>query len=225
MTMNKTAKIIGIVVGSLIIVMGLYMLIAAMSTSTGAYFSTTYSIDYSFGADFYTEMYGVTYDAVSQLNKIANGLDAAFDKTLPLLQIIAMGIGMLIIAIGAAVTAFFALSKVAESAPKAEGETSKFSEAMTKVGDTMKSTAKKVSGAVTGLVAKVTKKDAAPAAEEAPAEPAAEIVPEDVVAEEPAPAKAAEEPAAQQPEFAPFFDEAHRRSRRADRPAEEPVEE
>ena len=141
MTMNKTAKIIGIVVGSLIIVMGLYMLIAAMSTSTGAYFSTTYSIDYSFGADFYTEMYGVTYDAVGQLNKIANGLDAAFDKTLPLLQIIAMGIGMLIIAIGAAVTAFFALSKVAESAPKAEGETSKFSEAMTKVGDTMKSTA------------------------------------------------------------------------------------
>lgn len=41
MTMNKTAKIIGIVVGTLIIVMGLYMLIAAMSTSTGAYFSTT----------------------------------------------------------------------------------------------------------------------------------------------------------------------------------------
>lgn len=223
MTMNKTAKIIGIVVGSLIIVMGLYMLIAAMSTSTGAYFSTTYTFDYSFGADFYTEMYGVTYDAVGQLNKIANGLESSFDKTLPLLQIIAMGIGMLIIAIGAAVTAFFALSKVAESAPKAEGETSKFSAFMTKTADTAKAAAKKVSGAVTGLVAKVTKKDNAPAAQEET------IQPEDEPVEE-APAAPAEEPAPeaaqqQNDQVAPFFDEAFRRSRRADRQPEAPVEE
>lgn len=221
MTMNKTAKIIGIVVGALIIVMGLYMLIAAMSTSTNTSYSNTYTIDYSFGADFYTEMYGVTYDAVGQLNKIANGLESSFDKTLPLLQIIAMGIGMLIIAIGAAVTAFFALSKAAESAPKAEGETSKFSQAMTKATDAVKTTAKKVSGMVTDLVGKVTKKGDAPAAEEAPA---AEVIPEDV-AEEAAPEVIPEDPAPQQPEFAPFFDEAHRRSRRSDRPAEEPVEE
>lgn len=135
MTMNKAVKTIGIIIGVLIIAAGLNLLIASLSAPASISVGSTIALDYTFGADFYTEMYGVTYKAVKQLNNLGYAISAGVGKTLPLLKLIASGISVLVMSFGAAVTGFFALAKAAETAKpafeehSAEGETDTSAEA------------------------------------------------------------------------------------------------
>lgn len=100
--MKKIFQLVGIVVGIAIIIMGASL---CSSAESGAYIGTTYAVDYSFGADFYTQMFSVTYDILSQLNSMATGITSNFTRALHALS---KGFGMLTIAIGMVTTVSFA---------------------------------------------------------------------------------------------------------------------
>ena len=52
-----------------------------LRTTSGSFSkSSQYQSSYSFGADFYTEMFGVTYKALSELNDISTDIAANFSR-------------------------------------------------------------------------------------------------------------------------------------------------
>jgi len=84
----------------LVFILGLVVFCNAGSLSESVYVGTTYASSYSFGADFYTEMFKITYKAVDQLNNIGSGLGTGFSRVLTSLRAIARGIGVLIMSLG-----------------------------------------------------------------------------------------------------------------------------
>ena len=83
-----------------IFVMGLVVFCNAGKLAESIYVGTTYASSYSFGADFYTEMFQITYKAVDQLNNIANGISSGFGRVLTALRAVAKGVGVLVMALG-----------------------------------------------------------------------------------------------------------------------------
>ena len=100
MNLRKYAPLAGAVVSVLVILLGLIVFISACALPDSLSVSNTYVSSYSFGADFYTEMYNVTYKAVDQLKYIADGLETGFSRVLTCLSAVAKGIGVLVISIG-----------------------------------------------------------------------------------------------------------------------------
>lgn len=100
-TWKKLIQLVGILVGVAIIMAGIGLMNSAPSPASIA---TEYALDDSFGADFYTEMYGVTYDILSQLQNISRGLTSNFGH---LLDAIYEVVSTLIIVLGAITTTAF----------------------------------------------------------------------------------------------------------------------
>lgn len=72
--------LIGLLAGIALLAVGLVKSVGSAKifsdiTTDSSSFSRTFSSasDYSFGADFYTEMYGITYDVLNQLNGMSAG--------------------------------------------------------------------------------------------------------------------------------------------------------
>lgn len=71
----NAGAIIGIIVGILVIALGVVTLNGAETkhvSSSDFSKSSQLQFSYSFGADFYTEMFGVTYNTLQQLEDMAN---------------------------------------------------------------------------------------------------------------------------------------------------------
>lgn len=98
---KKLIQLVGILVGIAIIIAGVNLTNNAPSPVS---IDTEYAISYSFGADFYTEMYGVTYDILSQLKNISRGLTSNFGRMLSAMYEV---ISALIITLGTITTAAF----------------------------------------------------------------------------------------------------------------------
>lgn len=98
---KKLIQLVGVLVGIAIIVAGVDLM---NNVPSPASIDTEYAISYSFGADFYTEMYGVTYDILSQLNNMASGLRGNFGRMLSAMYELA---STLIIVLGTITTAAF----------------------------------------------------------------------------------------------------------------------
>ncbi len=70
---TNSGAIVGIVSGVAIIVLAIVMLSGANNLSISALStSSQFQLSYSFGADFYTEMYGVTYNILKQLGDMSS---------------------------------------------------------------------------------------------------------------------------------------------------------
>jgi len=100
MDKRKLAPVIGAACSLLIILLGVIVFFSACGLSESIGFGSTYVSSYSFGADFYTEMYNVTYKAVDQLQYIADGLETGLSRVLVSLRALAKGVGVLIISLG-----------------------------------------------------------------------------------------------------------------------------
>lgn len=96
---TKVASIIGIIVGIVILILGLFIQNVSYDTES------TESIGKSikFGADFYTEMYDVTRDTGLAVNNTTKAINNAVE----VLSKICAAIGWLIVSIGAADISFF----------------------------------------------------------------------------------------------------------------------
>ena len=101
-TFNKhtLSVLISASISLLIFILGIIVLCSAGKLAESIYVGTTYASSYSFGADFYTEMFKITYKAVDQLNNIGNGIASGFGRVLTSLRVIAKGVGVLIMALG-----------------------------------------------------------------------------------------------------------------------------
>lgn len=60
--------------GFIVFVLGILAVCGALFGSHSYVTSSSYHASYTFGADFYTEMFGVTYEALQQLNEISRDL-------------------------------------------------------------------------------------------------------------------------------------------------------
>lgn len=123
----KVGALIALIIGLAIVFVG-YTGFSGVEKATGSFnvaspsfkHSYNYAASYRFGADFYTEMYGVTHDILSQLNDISSdlesnfkalsdanirGLSKIFEQIQPISTRLAEGVWLLIMAIGAAVAA------------------------------------------------------------------------------------------------------------------------
>lgn len=98
---KKLIQLVGVLVGIAIIIAGVNLM---NNVPSPASIDTEYAISYSFGADFYTEMYGVTYDILSQLNNMASGLRGNFGRVLSAMYEL---VSTLIIVLGTITTAAF----------------------------------------------------------------------------------------------------------------------
>lgn len=98
---KKLVQLVGVLVGIAIIVAGVDLMNNVPSPVS---IDTEYAISYSFGADFYTEMYGVTYDILSQLNNMASGLRGNFGRMLSAMYEL---VSTLIIVLGTITTTAF----------------------------------------------------------------------------------------------------------------------
>lgn len=98
---KKLIQLVGILVGIAIIIAGVNLMNNVPSPVS---IDTEYAISYSFGADFYTEMYGVTYDILSQLKNISRGLTSNFGRMLSAMYEV---VSALIITLGTIITAAF----------------------------------------------------------------------------------------------------------------------
>lgn len=93
--MKKTFSIIGILSGIAVIVFGVTLL-----TKEFSYSFNRPLIEYSFGADFYTEIYAATFDAANSLYSIGQLLE-------DIAGLVAHGFGYLLIAFGLFDICFF----------------------------------------------------------------------------------------------------------------------
>ena len=105
MNIRKFFPLVSFVLAIVIIIMGACVIGTANDLRTSLSVSDTYVSSYSFGADFYTEMYNVTYKAVDQLKNISDGMEAGVGRILTALRAVAKGIGVLTMAVGFAVMA------------------------------------------------------------------------------------------------------------------------
>lgn len=94
------SALVSAAISLLIFVLGLIVFCNAGNLAESIYVGTTYASSYSFGADFYTEMFKITYKAVDQLNNIGNGIASGFGRVLTSLRAIAKSVGVLIMALG-----------------------------------------------------------------------------------------------------------------------------
>lgn len=97
-------SVIALIIGICIIALGVtvYDEKVGISTHSSKYNSV---LSYSFGADFYTEMYNASSTMVSELNDIDSGLAVATSGIQNLGYIIYKSVGMLIIVLGLGVVA------------------------------------------------------------------------------------------------------------------------
>jgi hypothetical protein len=102
---RKFFPLVSFVLAVVIIIMGACVIGTANDLRTSLSVSDTYVSSYSFGADFYTEMYNVTYKAVDQLKNIGDGMEAGVGRILTALRAVAKGVGVLTMAVGFAVMA------------------------------------------------------------------------------------------------------------------------
>lgn len=72
--MKKTFSMAGIGVGIAIMILGL-----VLAFSKTVSYSGEVPLDYSFGADFYTEQYGATRDAAINVNRLGNVVEDGFN--------------------------------------------------------------------------------------------------------------------------------------------------
>ena len=93
--MKKTFSIIGIILGIVIVVVGLY-------TAFGfkGYYSGTSTSSYTFGADFYTEQYTATEHAADNILSVGHYLDDVVEFAFK-------AIGLFIAVLGGTITCYF----------------------------------------------------------------------------------------------------------------------
>ena len=93
---TNTGAIAGIISGAVIIILAVVMLTGAFNPS-GLSTSSQFQMKYSFGADFYTEMFGVTYSILEQLENMSsdNAANLAFA-----INAITKSLGFVVLAIG-----------------------------------------------------------------------------------------------------------------------------
>ena len=103
MNIRKFLPLVSFVLAIVIIIMGACVIGTANDLRTGVSVNNTYVSSYSFGADFYTEMYNVTYKAVDQLKNLGDGMETGMSRILEALKVVAKGIGVLTMAVGFAV--------------------------------------------------------------------------------------------------------------------------
>lgn len=84
---KKSGAQVALVLGVVIVLLGGILLavgcnqFANMETASSDFSSShEYASSYTFGADFYTEMYGVTYDALNQLNNFSSNTASNFSQ-------------------------------------------------------------------------------------------------------------------------------------------------
>ena len=112
----NVGAVIGVAVGLVIVILALVMLGGVKGStemsglpSTALSTSSSFQMKYSFGADFYTEMFGVTYNALQQLigmssdnaanlaavtNKMVGGMHTGFSAVCNLLAWVLLAIGL-----------------------------------------------------------------------------------------------------------------------------------
>ena len=93
--MNKRFCVIGMIVGIITVLIGLYVAFGYKASFNG-----TYTDSASFGADFYTYIYEATSDASYNVAALGNLVSKA-------LSFIVRSLGFLLMSIGGAITCFF----------------------------------------------------------------------------------------------------------------------
>lgn len=97
-------SIISLLLGVVIVIMGITVM--NKEVTIGTYGATHYDVDYaSFGADFYTEIYGASDIIVDELNDINGGIKVLSEAMAIMANVIYYPIGMMIVALGLGVIA------------------------------------------------------------------------------------------------------------------------
>ena len=112
--MKKYIDLGGIIAGAVAIVLGVASMAGAFSSRVLDGFSN-HLISYSFGADFYTEMYKASYEINDSLATVANTVAEGSNA---ISGAVSAGCGIVAIAIGLLMVFFFASSYVAAAAKK-----------------------------------------------------------------------------------------------------------
>ena len=87
------------IIGMIILVMGIW--VAKIEPEIDTYVAEQFNVDYAtFGADFYTEIYGASDIIADELNAINGGIESLSASISTFANIIYFSTGMLIIAIG-----------------------------------------------------------------------------------------------------------------------------
>ena len=95
---TNQGAVVGIISGIVIIILAIVMLCGANNLSSSSMStSSKFQLSYSFGADFYTEMFGVTYNILEQLGDMSS--DNA-KNILVATNAITRSLGFIVLAIG-----------------------------------------------------------------------------------------------------------------------------
>ena len=96
--------VFGCIIGIALVCVGAYMFLHTPITDSICH-SSEIALSYSFGADFYTEIYGVTHDILSQLNNMSSDFEANLRIIYSGILLIYCAISVLISALGISVFA------------------------------------------------------------------------------------------------------------------------
>ena len=98
---TNPGAVVGIVAGIAVIIIAIVLLTGASQISVNDLAtSSQFQLSYSFGADFYTEMFGVTYNVLEQLEDMSNDNAANIAKAT---NTITRSIAFVVLAIGVSV--------------------------------------------------------------------------------------------------------------------------